>query len=168
MQLREIDKSTYQKRLRNVFIGMAVALLILSPLLSMLLISVFSEPDASHFMHNVAGAIMAAGIVFFVLTKLRQHPYMEEVVYVWDLKLQLSQIHRRQRKIEAAVENDDRDAMIIMNFQYRGSKQLYELDDNTITMEELTAKIIRHDEVLEQAGLTVSTDAFDPSRVKNY
>lgn len=168
MQLREIDKSIYQKHLRTVFIGMAVALLIISPLLSLLLISMFSEPDASHFMHNVASAIIAAAIVAFVLTKLRLHPYMEEVVYVWDLKQQLSQIHRRQRKIEAAVENEDRDAMIIINFQYRGSKQLYELDDNTITMEELNEKIIHHNQVLEQAGLPISTDSFDPSRVKNY
>ncbi|PCI67749.1 MAG: hypothetical protein COB26_09130 [Piscirickettsiaceae bacterium] len=168
MQLREIDKSIYQKHLRTVFIGMAVALLIISPLLSLLLIFMFSEPEASHFMHNVASALIAAAIVAFVLTKLRQHPYMEEVVYVWDLKQQLSQIHRRQRKIQAAVENEDRDAMIIINFQYRGSKQLYELDDNTITMEELNAKIIHHDQVLEQADLTISTDSFDPSRIKNY
>jgi len=158
MKLRDIDKSRYQKHLRIVFISMAASLLIMSPILSLLLIFVFSEPNASHFMHNVASACIAAVVVFFVLTKLRQHPFMEEVVYVWDLK----------HKIEAAVENDDRDAMIIMNFQYRGSEQLYELDDNTITMDELTASIIRHDKVLEKAGLTTSTDSFDPSMVKNY
>lgn len=168
MKLREINKSRYQKHLRIVFIGMAVSLLIMSPILSLLLIFAFSEPDASHFMHNVASACIAAVVVFFALTKLRQHPFMEEVVYVWDLKQQLSKIQRRQRKIEAAVENGDRDAMIIMNFQYRGSEQLYNLDDNTVTMDELTASIIRHDEILEQAGLTTSTDLFDPSKVKNY
>jgi len=168
MQLREINKSRYQKNLRIVFIGMALTLLITSPILSLLLISVFSEPEASHFIHNVASALIAAAMVAFILTRLRQHPYMEEVVYVWDLKSQLSQIHRKQRKIEAAVENKDRDAMIIMNFQYRGSKQLYELDDNLITMEELTAKIIRHDQVLEQAGLTISTDTFDPAMLKVF
>jgi len=134
----------------------------------LLLISVFSEPEASHFMHNVASALIAAAMVAFILTRLRHHPYMEEVVYVWDLKSQLSQIHRKQRKIETAVENKDRDAMIIMNFQYRGSKQLYELDDNMITMDELMAKIIRHDQVLDQAGLTISTDAFDPAMLKVF
>jgi hypothetical protein len=93
---------------------------------------------------------------------------MTEVVYVWDLKQQLNRIYRKQRKIEAAVENDDQDAMIILNFQYRGSKQLYELDDNTITMQGLVSKIKVLDKRMKAAGLSTSTDEYEPGMLDRF
>ncbi len=168
MQLREIDKTRYRKHLKVVFAGIAVALMIIAVGASTLLIYLFSSPDVSHFSHNLAGVAAAAVIVFIVLNKFRHHPYMFEVVYVWDLKQQLNRIHRKQRKIEAAVENNDDVAMIIMNFMYRGSKQLYELDDNTITMEGLVRKIRVLDQRMEDAVLSLSTDSYDPAMLDRF
>jgi len=168
MQLREINKAIYRKHLNRVFAGIAFALIVTSLFASTLLIKIFSTPEASHFYHNMAGVIVAAVIVVLVLTRLRRHPYLLEVVYVWDLKQMLNRIYRKQRKIEAAVEDNDRNAMIIMNFQYRGSKQLYELDDNTITIGDLIDKIRANDKRLEDAGLSLSTDTFDPELLKQY
>ncbi len=160
MQLRDIDKSRYRKHLKVVFAGMAAALMIIAVSTSAVLIYLFSTPEASHFMLNMAGVVIAAVVVFFMLTKLRQHPFMFEVVYVWDLKQQLNRIYRKQRKIEAAVENDDHNAMIIMNYLYRGSKQLYLLDDNTITLEDLAINIQTLDRRMETAGMSSSTDEY--------
>ena len=168
MQLREIDKTRYRKHLKVVFAGIAVALMIIAVGASTLFIYLFSSPDVSHFSHNLAGVAAAAVIVFIVLNKFRHHPYMFEVVYVWDLKQQLNRIHRKQRKIEAAVENNDDVAMIIMNFMYRGSKQLYELDDNTITMEGLVRKIRVLDQRMEDAVLSLSTDSYDPAMLDRF
>ena len=168
MQLRKIDKTRYRKHLKVVFAGIAVALMIIAVGASTLFIYLFSSPDVSHFSHNLAGVAAAAVIVFIVLNKFRHHPYMFEVVYVWDLKQQLNRIHRKQRKIEAAVENNDDDAMIIMNFMYRGSKQLYELDDNTITMEGLVRKIRVLDQRMEDAVLSLSTDSYDPAMLDRF
>ena len=168
MQLREINKIRYRKHLRIVFVSIVSALLIIAPGTSALFISLFSNPEASYLFHNLAGVVVAAAIVAFVLNKFRQHPYMFEVVYVWDLKQQLNRIHRKQRKIEAAIENNDKDAMIIMNFMHHGSKQLYELDDNTITMEDLLRKIQVHDERMEAAGLSSSTDSYNPAMLKRF
>ena len=168
MQLREIDKTRYRKRLRLVFAGMAAALIIIAISTSALLISLFSTPEASHFMYNLAGVVIAAFFVGFVLTKLRQHSFMFEVVYVWDLKQQLNRISRKQRKIEAAADEGDHDAMIIMNYLYRGSKQLYLLDDNTITMEDLAVNIQVLGSRMEAAGLSLSTDSYDPSMLERF
>jgi hypothetical protein len=168
MQLREIDKTRYRKHLKVVFAGMVAVLIVIALSTSALLIYLFSDPEASHFMYNLAGVVIAAAFVGFLLTKLRQHPFMFEVVYVWDLKQQLNRIHRKQRKIEAAVEEGDHDAMIIMNYQYRGSKQLYLLDDNTITMEDLAIKIQVLDSRMEAAGLSLSTDSYDPSMLDRF
>ena len=168
MQLREIDKARYRKHLKVVFAGIAAALMITTVGASTLFIYLFSTPEVSHFSHNMAGVAAAAAIVFIVLNKFRPHPYMFEVVYVWDLKQQLNLIHRKLRKIEAAVGNNDDDAMIIMNFMYRGSKQLYELDDNTITMESLVSKIRVLDQRMEDAGLSLSTDAYNPTMLGRF
>jgi len=147
---------------------MAAALLIITLGTSTLFIDLFSSPEASHFLHNLAGVAAAAAIVIFVLNKLRQHPFMFEVIYVWDLKQQLNRIYRKQHKIEAVVEDNDHDAMIIMNFMYRGSKQLYELDDNTITMEGLLSKIRLLDKRMEAAGLDLSTDSYEPAMLDRF
>ena len=168
MQLREINKIRYRKHLRIIFVSIVSALIIIAPGTSALLISFFSNPEASYIFHNLAGVIVAAAIVAYVLNKYRQHPYMFEVVYVWDLKQQLNRIQRKQRKIEAAIENNDKDAMIIMDFMHHGSKQLYELDDNTITMEDLLRKIQIHDKRIEAAGLSSSTDSYNPTMLKRF
>lgn len=168
MQLREINKNRYRKHYRIIFAGIAFVLLVIAPAASALFISLFSNPEGSYFFHNLAGVVVGVAIITFALNKFRHHPFMLEVVYVWDLKQQLNKIHRKQRKIEAAIENNDKDAMIIMNFMLYGSKQLYELDDNTITMEDLLRKIQVHNERMQAAGLSSSTDSYDPAMLKRF
>ena len=168
MQLREINKNRYTKHYRIIFAGIAFVLLVIAPASSALFISLFSNPEGSYFFHNLAGVVVGVTIVGLLLTKFRHHPYMVEVVYVWDLKQQLNKIHRKQRKIEAAIENNDKEAMIIMNFMLQGSKQLYELDDNTITMEDLLKKIQVHDERMQAAGLSSSTDSYNPALLERF
>ncbi len=133
-----------------------------------MLIGMLSTPEESHFVHNLSGVVIGAFVVFYTLGKLRNHPFLKEVVYVWDLKQNLNKIYRKQRKIEAAVENGNKNAMIVMNFQYRGSKQLYELDDNLVTMTELLEKIRVHDERLNAAGIGESTDLYRPSMLDEF
>jgi hypothetical protein len=160
MKLQEIDKKRYRGRLRVVFAAIAAALMIIALASSTLMIRLLSTPEASHFWHNLAGVVVAAVVVAVVLQKLRHHPYLFEVVYVWDLKQQLNQIYRKQRQVEAAVDEGDPDAFVVMNFFYRGSEQLYQLDDNTITMDALETRIRVLERKAEEAGLTLSTDAF--------
>jgi len=168
MKLKEIDKARYRKHLNVVFISMAAALIVIAQINSALFIYLFSEPDASHFYHIIAAVASAAAIVVYVVNKYRQHPYMSEVVYVWDLKQQLNKIQRKQRKLKSAVEDDDKDAMVIMNFMYRGSKQLYELDDNTITIEDLVVVMSDLDQRMKNAGLSLSTDSYKPEMLDRF
>ena len=168
MQLKEIDKTRYRKNLRVVFGSMASALLIITLGTSTLFIQLFSTPGVQHFWHNLAGVAVAAAVVAFALNKLRHHPYMLEVVYVWDLKQLLNRIHRKQRQIEAAVENNNANAMNILNFMYHGSKQLYELDDNTITMGDLMRKSQVLDQRMEAAGLSLSTDFYNQAKLDQF
>jgi uncharacterized membrane protein len=168
MKLREIDKSRYRKHLKIVFAGIVVIMVVVSLATSVLLIQFFSTPEASHFYHNLAGVIIAAVITLFGLKSLRTHPFMDEVVYVWDLKYQLNRIYRKQHKIEPLIEENHVNAMIIMNYMYKGSQQLYKLDDNTITIDALIAKSLALDTRIQEANLTVSTDDYDPSMLAEF
>jgi uncharacterized membrane protein len=168
MKLRDIDKSRYRKHLKMVFAGIVVVMVVISLAISVLLIQLFSTPEASHFYHNLAGVIVAGVITVFGLKSLRTHPFMAEVVYVWDLKYLLNRIYRKQHKIEPLLEDNHVNAMIIMNYMYKGSKQLYALDDNTITIDALTAKSLALDARIKEANLTISTDDFDKAMLAEF
>lgn len=168
MKLMDVDRKRYRKHLNWVFAGIAVALTAIAIGSSSILIRLFSTPEESHFWLNVAGVVIAAAVVVTMLQKLRPQSFMKEVVYVWELKQVLNRIYRRERKLEAAAEAGDSKALIILNFFYRGSKQLYELDDNLVTIDELIDKIRYHDKRLADAGLTTETDSFDPAMLDGF
>ena len=168
MQLKEIDKQLYSKRVKVVFGGIVAALLVLTLAFSSLYIQLFSTPEADHFWLNLAGVATAAFVVVWMMNRLRSHPFLNEVAYVWDLKQMLNRIYRKQKKIEAAADQGNHDALVIMDFQLRGSKQLYELDDNTITLETLIPKLLENERRMQQAGISVDAVSFDPSQLENF
>jgi hypothetical protein len=160
MKLRQIDKSRYRKHYKIVFVAIVIELIAVSLVSSALLISWLSSPDESHFILNIVGVVVAALLVLYALYRFRDHPFMDEVVYVWNLKKQLNLIYRKQHKIEPLIEDNNVDAMVVMNYMYQGSKQLYELDDNTITLSDLAIKSRDLNTKLEEKELKLNTDDY--------
>lgn len=168
MQLKEIDKSRYRKRLRIVFVAIVVVLTVVALGTSTVLIGLFGTPGETHFWLNLAGVVVGAAAVVLMLIKLREHPYLHEVVYVWDLKQQLNRIYRKQGKIEPLVERNDPDAIAIMYFFCRGSKQLYELDDNTLTLDTLGLQLRALERRIEELGINITTDSFRETMLERF
>lgn len=168
MQLKEIDKNSYQKRYKMVFAAIVAILISVSLLSSTLLISWLSTPNQSNFILNLAGVVIAAIVASYLLYHFRKHPFMNEVVYVWNLKKQLNSIYRKQHKIEPLIDENNKDAMIIMNYMYQGSKQLYELDNNTITMNDLTIKINHLNTKITENNFTISTDDYQTTLLSQF
>jgi len=160
MKLRPIDKNRYRKHYKIVFAAIVIELTAISLGCSALLISWLSSPDESHFTLNLAGFVVAVLLVAYTVYRFRDHPFLDEVVYVWNLKKQLNHIYRKQHKIEPLIEDNNVDAMVIMNYMYQGSKQLYELDDNTITMSDLAIKIRQLNTKLEEKEIKLTTDDY--------
>ena len=160
MKLRQIDKNRYRKHYKIVFAAIVIELIAISLVSSTLLINWLSSPDESHFILNLAGVVVAGLLALYAVYRFRDHPFMDEVVYVWNLKKQLNLINRKQHKIEPLIENNNVDAMVIMNYMYQGSKQLYELDDNTITLGDLAIKSRHLNTKLEEKELKVTTDDY--------
>ncbi|WP_286232493.1 DUF3087 family protein [Thalassotalea sediminis] len=159
MQLQKIEKTLYRQRLNRIIIGFIVSLTLLSVLFGTLFISLFTDnninvtlaSDAeapSNFRYNLAGVIFALFVCGGVLHRLRQTEYFSQVYYVWQLKQLQNKIYRRLARInQAAFDKGETEALIILDFYYQSLKQVYQLDDNTITMSTVNQE---HQKVIEK------------------
>ncbi len=87
---------------------------------------------------------------------------MLEVDYVRALKREMNKIYRSSKKLQQALEAEDERAIIINYFNLQASKQVYELDNNTLTIDELNEKIRLLDAQIESLGLSISADDYRP------
>ena len=162
MQLIHIDKARYRKHL-NIVIVVCIALLAVGSLgIAQLLIQLYPDASGSHFHWNLTGVIITSIIIGLGLARVRKHPFMTEVVYVWDLKQALNRVTRSMNKVKAAAEQGHYDALLALQFNYAGSRLLWELDDNTIIMDELAVEQAKLDALLTQYNIRV--DVADYSR----
>ena len=137
MQLINIDKPLYRSRLNIVIVACIASLAVLSLAISQTLIQLLPSESGSHFYWNLLGVAVSAIVLLMILIKLKTHPKMREVAYIWDLKQALNLIYRKNRKLLAAAKQGNVHAMLALQFSYEGSRQLWQLDDNTITIDNL-------------------------------
>jgi len=168
MKLEDINKTRYRKHLNKIIWASIISLIVLSLSISSAVIYLLNDGETSHFWINVAGVVSAVLIVGSVLTKYKNHPFMYEVAYVWDLKQVLNQIHRKSKKLNLAVTENDVTAIKIMYFYYKACLQLYTLDDNTITLSSLNIKAAELDSKIESLNLTITTDDFNSDNLSAY
>ncbi len=161
MKLQTIDKATYREHLKRVTVAVIALLLASAVGISTILIAMFGEAGGSNFILNLTGVAIGAGLCGFLLFRFREHAYMSEVTYVWRLKQELNRIYRRSAKVKSAIERENRNGLIVSNFHLKGSKQLYELDDNTLTMGELNQRIEELDAKVQGLGVTIALDDYD-------
>jgi hypothetical protein len=161
MQLIDIDKARYNKHLKIVFVTCAASLAVGSLALSQTLIAMFPDESGSHFHWNLLGVIVSAATIGWLLNKYRQHDFMREVTYVWELKQALNKINRKMQKLEAAALEGNRNALLAMQYSYAGSRLLWELDDNTLTLDELAIKQHELDRLAEKFNLTLPAADYD-------
>ncbi len=162
MKFETIDKQVYRKRL-NILIAIGVvSLMVLSLGISQSVIYFFTDREGSHFWINLMGVVVAMIIIGSALNKFKTHPLMREIYYVWQLKQQINYIYRKSKKIDAALEENDVDALTIMSFYYKACTQLYNLDDNTITMSSLTKKSNELQDKIDNLNIEVSADNYQP------
>ncbi|WP_367989435.1 DUF3087 domain-containing protein [Vibrio sp. NTOU-M3] len=168
MKLKKIDKQLYRSRL-NMVIVLCIGILAASSLaISQTLIAFFPSESGSHFHWNLLGVIVSAIGLVVALIKFKSHPKMHEVAYVWELKQALNQIYRKKRALDAAAAEGNADAMLALQFSYEGSRQLWQLDDNTLTMESLAAAQNKLDELAEKHGIELDIANYHAGILKAF
>lgn len=155
MQLRTIDKIQYRQRLNRITLCSVLALIGLSLGSSTLLIALFSDDQGSNFWLNFSGVVIGCLLVGFTLKRLKPHPYFSAVAYIWDLKHELNLIQRKMKAIEAAAAQNKPEALLILAFSYQASRLVWQLDDNTLMMSELTIANNKLEQQIAAAGLTI-------------
>jgi len=168
MQLIQIDKARYRKHLNRVIIGCGLALAGGSLAISQTLIALFPDESGSHFHWNLLGVVVTSIAIAFLLNKYRKHDYMTEVVYVWELKQALNKITRKMAKLKAAGREGDANALLAIHYSYAGSRLLWQLDDNTITMDELAIKQTELDSVAEKFNLKLDENDYHEDILKAF
>lgn len=137
MQLIEINKARYRRHLNIVIAGCIGALIIGSLSISQLLITLFPDESGRHFHWNLLGVVCTRLTIAWMLNKYRTHNFMTEVIYVWELKQALNKINRKMQQLKVASSAGNADALLAIHYCYAGSRLLWQLDDNTIVLEEL-------------------------------
>jgi hypothetical protein len=168
MQLIEIDKVRYRRHL-NLVIAWCIGGLVLGSLaISQTLIGLFPDESGSHFNWNLLGVVVTSVTIAGLLNKYRTHDFMTEVVYVWDLKQVLNKINRKMLKLKAASLEGNLDALIAIHYSYAGSRLLWQLDDNTLVMDELVTQQADLDSLAKKYNLTLNTDDYDKRTLKQF
>jgi len=168
MKIEKVDQKIYQKHLRLLMLMVVIVLCVISIPFSALLILLIGNPEGGNMLLNAIGVVVAALLVVWLLRRYSGLPWMHEVVYVWCLKQQLNRITRKFKAVNEAAEQGERDALIVLNFSYRGSEQLYLLDNNTITLDDLRLKITALDAQVAALGLDISLDDYREELLKQY
>lgn len=167
MQLKTINKARYSKHLKITFFAICAYMLSVALGVSTLLIHLIGSDSGGNFWLNVAGVVIAMASLGLLYNKFKAHDFFSEIVYVRHLKAQLNAIYRKQRAIKEAAQNGDATAMAILDFSYRTSQFVYQLDDNTLTMEEVTKSINELQGWANQYQVEHYID-YTPELLKNY
>lgn len=168
MQLIKIDKLRYRRHLNRVIAACIITLVIGSLAISQTLIALFPDESGSHFHWNLLGVIVTSVAIGFTLHKFRRHDYMTEVVYVWELKQALNKITRKMTKLKPAAEQGNVDALLAIQYSYAGSRLLWQLDDNTIIMDDLAVAQAELDRLIEKYQLNLNPNDYEDAILKQF
>ena len=168
MQLIEIDKDRYRRHLNRLIIGCIIIFATGSLAIAQALIATFPDESGSHFHWNLLGVVITALAITWLLNKYRNHDYMQEVSYVWELKQTLNKINRKMAKLKAAAGEGNVKALQALNFSYAGSRLLWNLDDNTIIMDELAIQQAELDALARQYNVILNADNFDVRDLQDF
>ncbi|WP_333796527.1 DUF3087 family protein [Rheinheimera sp.] len=168
MQIKDINKDTYRSHLNVIIVAAIAVFAALGVGLSSLLIHYFGGPQGDNFIWNLLGVSIGGFIAAACLKKLKHTPYFYEVAYVWDLKQELNLINRKLTHLKQACNSGNVDAMIIMLYNYHGSRQLWQLDDNVLNLQELELELIQLEDKIRQTGLKLDPGQYQRSLLDKF
>jgi len=173
MKFKEVDKALYRKRLNKVIAVFVVTFAILAVVFGSVLIALFGHPivdpeTQSNFKFNVAGVVLALLFMSMGMNQIKRHTFLQDIYYVWQLKQLHNRIYRKLVKIKKASESNEANALIILAFYYRSLKQVYQLDDNTLTISKVNQDISDITHRLAEQNFDEVADKFDEKLLALY
>lgn len=177
MKLKHINKAEYRSKLSKTIRLFIICFAVISVALGQLLITIFAEPSivspadieaSSNFKYNLTGVILGLLFTSWLLYRNRNHEFLMDIFYIWQLKQVHNRIFNRLRVLEKAANDNEVNALIILNYYYTSIKQVHELDDNTLVSDELAIKADKIAEKISSLNLCISTEQYSDSLLLSY
>ena len=121
-----------------------------------------------NFHLNVLGVILSVALNAFIASRVKGHDYFKEALYVWNLKQTHNQIYRKLKRIQPKAEQGDREALTILYFYYTTQKQVYDLDNNTLTIKTVQQSLDNIVELSEKWSIELDIEAFSKDLVAKF
>ncbi|MFA0112469.1 DUF3087 family protein [Vibrio sp. 10N.261.46.E11] len=174
MKLQKIDKEEYRKKMNLLLVSLVGSLAVFAIVFGTILIDLFGSEQSiagestGNFHLNVLGVILSVALNAFIASRVKGHDYFKEALYVWNLKQIHNQIYRKLKRIQPKAEQGDRDALTILYFYYTTQKQVYDLDNNTLTMKTVQQSLDNILELSEKWSIELDIEAFSKDLVANF
>lgn len=158
------DPLSYRRETRNSTIRLIALFAVLGMAMSMGLVALFGQPDASNFRWNLLGVLLAVLLtVLLVRNVFWQQPWMRSAAYGWQLKRCMLRITNCQHQLKAGVAEQLPAAMQLQRFYHLGLSEMYRLDGNQEALDALAAEKLAHEQQMLELGLPVDLYQLDPA-----
>ncbi|OEF02230.1 medium chain reductase/dehydrogenase [Vibrio crassostreae 9ZC13] len=174
MKLQKINKEEYRKKMNLLLVSLVGSLAVFAIVFGTILIELFGSGQSiagestGNFHLNVLGVILSVALNAFIASRVKGHDYFKEAFYVWNLKQIHNQIYRKLKRIQPKAEQGDRDALTILYFYYTTQKQVYDLDNNTLTIKTVQQSLDNILEVSEKWSIELDIEAFSKDLIAKF
>ncbi|WP_139683471.1 DUF3087 family protein [Vibrio tasmaniensis] len=174
MKLQKINKEEYRKKMNLLLVSLVGSLALFAIVFGSILIELFGSAGSvtgeatGNFHLNVLGVILSVALNAFIASRVKGHEYFKEALYVWNLKQTHNQIYRKLKRIQPKAEQGDREALTILYFYYTTQKQVYDLDNNTLTIKTVQQSLDNIVELSEKWRIELDIEAFSKDLVAKF
>ena len=174
MKLQKINKEEYRKKMNLLLVSLVGSLALFAIVFGSILIELFGSVGSvtgeatGNFHLNVLGVILSVALNAFIASRVKGHDYFKEALYVWNLKQIHNQIYRKLKRIQPKAEQGDRDALTILYFYYTTQKQVYDLDNNTLTIKTVQQSLDNILELSEKWSIELDIEAFSKDLIAKF
>ncbi|OEF93878.1 DUF3087 family protein [Vibrio splendidus] len=174
MKLQKINKEEYRKKMNLLLVSLVGSLALFAIVFGTILIELFGSATSitgestGNFHLNVLGVILSVALNAFIASRVKGHEYFKEALYVWNLKQIHNQIYRKLKRIQPKAEQGDRDALTILYFYYTTQKQVYDLDNNTLTIKTVQQSLDNIVELSDKWSIELDIEVFSKDLVAKY
>ncbi|OEE59430.1 DUF3087 family protein [Vibrio splendidus] len=174
MKLQKINKEEYRKKMNLLLVSLVGSLALFAIVFGSILIELFGSVGfvtgeaTGNFHLNVLGVILSVALNAFIASRVKGHDYFKEALYVWNLKQTHNQIYRKLKRIQPKAEQGDREALTILYFYYTTQKQVYDLDNNTLTIKTVQQSLDNIVELSEKWSIELDIEAFSKDLVAKF
>ena len=174
MKLQKINKEEYRKKMNLLLVSLVGSLAVFAIVFGTILIDLFGSGQSiagestGNFHLNVLGVILSVALNVFIASRVKGHDYFKEALYVWNLKQIHNQIYRKLKRIQPKAEQGDRDALTILYFYYTTQKQVYDLDNNTLTIKTVQQSLDNTLELGDKWSIELDIEDFSKDLIEKF